>query len=81
MSEPISLLVRRFERHCKALNQVLKEFRKIHPEGCMYLAGSLHLMTGPHHDDRSNSELRSGEHARTYRILASANLDADGGDW
>jgi hypothetical protein len=74
-------LVRRLKTHTEAINQVLREAKKIHPEACLYLAGELHLMSGHHHDDRSNSDSTSGEKARQDRIIGSAILNADGGDW
>lgn len=69
-------LRRRFDRACKALNEVLAEVRAEQPEANLYLDGSqsLFLMSGPAHDG-------SGEHAQQQRIMHRANLHAGGGDW
>lgn len=71
----------RLSKACGILNKILSDAKKEHPDACLYLAGSLHLMSGPHHFDRSNSNRTSGEDANQEAIIASAALDADGGDW
>jgi len=62
---------------CDILNELLEEAKIYWPEATLYLAGShnLHLLSGDAHDnDRDNT-------ARRDRIIATATLKADGGDW
>jgi hypothetical protein len=73
----------KLKTHCAAINAVLRETRKEFPKACLYLdgTGNLNLMSGPHHDDQTNSDVTSGVHGRQDRIICSASLNADAGDW
>lgn len=63
-------------KHVLALNLLLGQVRKDHPQACFYLAGDiLHLLSGPSHDG-------IGSVRKESRSLASARLRfAGGGDW
>lgn len=69
-------MVRRIDRACQTINEVLAVVRAEQPEACLYLDGSqtLHLMSGAPHDDPC-------EDPRHDRIMYSARLEAGGGDW
>ena len=76
-------LVQRLSRACKSINEVLSDTKKLHPKACLYLdaTGNLNLLTGPHHDDRTNSDQSTGEYARFDRVIGSAKINCDSGDW
>lgn len=68
--------IRRFNRLCKGLNDLLKEVREKHPEANLYMEGEggLYLLSGPSHDDL--------ERSRQDRVLANCLIHhASGGAW
>lgn len=75
-SKVLAKLTRRLKYNCTSINNILKEFKEICPTACLYLDGThnLNLMTGPSH---SGLQAKS----RQDRIIASADLYSDGGDW
>ena len=73
---------KKLKRYCDNINRLLKDVQKEYPKACLYLdgLGNLHLMSGPHHLDSTNSDV-FGEKANFDAIIATAQLNADGGDW
>lgn len=69
----------RFAEHVRQLNELLMEIREKHPGANYYLANdSLHLLSGPSHDDVAGGVCR----ARQDRSMAVVTLrGSGGGDW
>lgn len=64
----------RLKKQCKDLNELLEEAKAKWPDAEFYLTpGYLHLLSGPSHD----SDCRSHQE----RIIATAKIEASGGDW
>ena len=65
----------RLRRLCAGINRLLHDVQADHPKAELYLDGSFNLclMSGPAHDENY--------HGRQDRILTSAELESDGGDW
>jgi hypothetical protein len=66
---------KKLNRLCEQLNILLDECKKEVPGSTLYLDGSyaLHLMSGDSHETDGT--------ANYDKIIASAFLDASGGDW
>lgn len=67
---------KKLHRYCEKINALLDEVRREHPNAVLYLDGTqnLNMMSGPPHDFDSVRPHHD-------RVLYSAKLRADGGDW
>lgn len=76
-------LKKRMDAACAELHAVLAEARKENPGAEFYCCSrSLHLMSGPHHDDKTNSDITNGASIeRQDRIIHTSTLETDVGDW
>jgi len=69
--------IRRFQKLCKGLNDLMHEVCKDTPEAGLYLANnSLNLMSGPAHDYSSDCRPLQDNSVACVSIFR-----ADGGDW
>lgn len=70
---------RRLRKHCDAINALLDEVKQDHPHAMFYLNwGHLDLLWGAAQGDPDGF---GGVEGHPERVLCSADLNADGGDW